>query len=233
MNVPDLSRIANRLAESGLILRGGFNFVGEEARPCDPSGMPARAVLLIGNAGAAHWSRFTQWRKAQPATLSNPLDSWARMVIDTVAREVGAKILMPNDRPFAPFQQWAMRAEGLAPSPLGILIHPVYGLWHAYRGALLFDAEVSLHEAGKQLHPCDLCHGKPCLNACPIGAFSGAGFAYEACKAHVRSPRGAACREGCLARNACPLGTEYRYPVEAQTFHQNAFAGISSGAAVV
>ena len=37
-----------------------------------------------------------------------------------------------------------MRAEGLKPSPIGILMHPQFGLWHAYRGALLFDVEIEL-----------------------------------------------------------------------------------------
>ncbi len=31
-----------------------------------------------------------------------------------------------------------MAAEGLKPSPLGLLMHPEYGLWHGYRGAILF-----------------------------------------------------------------------------------------------
>ena len=36
----------------------------------------------------------------------------------------------------------------------------------------------------------------------------------------LRSPWHEACHEGgCLARNACPVGTEYRYPAEVQAFH--------------
>jgi epoxyqueuosine reductase QueG len=118
-----------------------------------------------------------------------------------------------------------MRAEGLRPSPLGVLMHPQYGLWHAYRGALLFDAELSFPKTGTPVHLCDSCDGKPCLKACPVGAYSEAGFAYEDCLAHVRGPKGSACRSGgCLDRNACPYGTAYRYPAEAQAFHMTAFA---------
>ena len=40
-----------------------------------------------------------------------------------------------------------MRAEAVAPSPLGILIHPDYGLWHAYRGALAFAERLALPRA--------------------------------------------------------------------------------------
>ena len=36
---------------------------------------------------------------------------------------------------------------------------------------------------------------------------------------------GAPCRDGgCLDRNACPYGTEYRYPADVQAFHMAAFA---------
>ena len=73
-----------------------------------------------------------------------------------------------------------MRAEGLKPSPLGILMHPEYGLWHAYRGALLFDVEISIQVPHEPIHLCDLCIGKPCLKSCPVDAYSDAGFAYQA-----------------------------------------------------
>ena len=59
--------------------------------------------------------------------------------IDPLARSVGAMALYPFDGPpYRPFQRWAMRAEPVAPSPLGLFIHPEYGLWHAYRAALVF-----------------------------------------------------------------------------------------------
>ena len=212
-----LSEIAAALAPHGLISRGGVTL--------DDAAL--RSVLLVGNAGASYWPRFSRWWREQPEDLANPLDTWSRTVIGEVAEKFGARVVMPNDRPFAPFQQWAMRAEGLRPSPLGLLIHPVHGLWHAYRGALAFDVEIPIQGAGEVIHPCDLCIGKPCLNACPVDAFSAAGFVYEACVEHVRSPHGARCRErGCLARNACPVGVDYRYPAEVQAFHQKAFAGL-------
>lgn len=220
-------KISAALAAHGLILRGGFDFSPGEAAPPGPSGEPARAVLLVGNAGAAHWPHFSRWRETQRPDQSDPLDAWSRMVIGAVAERVGARLLMPNDRPYAPFQQWAIRAEGTRPSPLGILIHPEYGLWHAYRGALLFDVETLIQAPRASIHPCDACAGKPCLKPCPAGAFDGAGFGYRACLSHVRGAEGESCRSlGCLARNACPEGAAYRYPAAVQAFHQRAFAGL-------
>jgi len=218
-------KLALALAEYGLILRGGFNFGPDDNPPTALSGAPARAVLLVGQAGATPWPHFQDWRRKQPADLENPLDTWCREVIGRIAQDFGARAVSPSDRPFLPFQQWAMRAEGLKPSPLGILMHPEYGLWHAYRGALLFDVERAAEPVHEPIHLCDACVGKPCLKACPVDAYNPAGFAYEDCLVHVRGPEGKPCRSiGCLDRNACPFGIAYRYPAEMQAFHMKAFA---------
>ncbi|CCV14498.1 4Fe-4S dicluster domain-containing protein [Mesorhizobium sp. STM 4661] len=217
--------IAAALARDGLILRGSFNFADGEEATFGLSG--AKSVLLVGQAGAAPWPHFLRWREIQPLAIADPLDTWARQVIGAVADEFGARAVSPSDRPYLPFQQWAMRAEGLRPSPLGILMHPQYGLWHAYRGALLFEDEISVQSAEAAIHLCDACVGKPCMKSCPVDAYSPKGFAYQSCLAHVRGPNGEPCRNGgCLDRNACPYGTAYRYPAEVQAFHMAAFAGL-------
>lgn len=216
--------ISAALLRYGLISRGGFNFGDDEDAPPGPSGAPAKAVLLVGQDGAAPWPHFVEWRRTQPADLAHPLDTWSAETIGTVAEEFGARAVSPSDQPFLPFQQWAMRAEGLRPSPLGILMHPEYGLWHAYRGALLFDRPIGIHPRSAGVHPCDGCASKPCLSTCPVGAFTFGGFAFETCMEYLRSPQGGACLAGgCLARNACPIGTRYRYPVEVQAFHMAKF----------
>jgi hypothetical protein len=131
---PDIAAIAAALATSGLVLRGGFGFADDDARPPGPGGRPAKSVLLVGQAGASIWPHFSRWREVQVRDLANPLDTWSREMIGAVASRFGAHAVFPFEKPYLPFQQWAMRAEGLRPSPLGILMHPEYGLWHAYRG---------------------------------------------------------------------------------------------------
>ncbi|WP_378950386.1 hypothetical protein [Mesorhizobium sp. ANAO-SY3R2] len=225
MSLFKLEDISAALAGHGLIQRGGFAFGEADDAPPGPSGLPARSVLLVGQAGAAPWPHFQRWRKTQPAELQNPLDSWSREVIGAVAQKFGACAVSPSDRPYMPFQQWARRAERLKPSPLGILMHSEYGLWHAYRGALLFDVEIPFQVPHEPIHLCDLCPGKPCLKACPVDAYTETGFAYQACLGHVRGPQGGACRGGgCLDRNACPYGAAYRYPADVQAFHMASFA---------
>jgi epoxyqueuosine reductase QueG len=133
--------------------------------------------------------------------------------------------VFPSDKPYLPFQQWAMRAEGLRPSPLGILIHPKYGLWHAYRGAIVFDEEILIQEPNVQIHPCDLCLGKPCLSACPVGAFLGEEYHVGACRSHLATEAGKDCNNGgCKSRLACPVGHEYAHVREQMRFHMDAFA---------
>jgi hypothetical protein len=104
-------------------------------------------------------------------------------------------------------------------------MHPRFGLWHAYRGALLFERDLAIAPLEDPIHICDRCTGKPCLKACPVGAHAVTGFDHAACLAHVRGDAGEPCRlGGCLDRNACPQGGAYRYPAAMQAFHMAAFA---------
>lgn len=224
-------KIASALLPHGLILRGGFDFDEGEDRPAGPSGARARSVVLVGSAGAGWWPEVRRWLDSQPGAHREPLDTWSREIVGRIAAQAGARLVMPNDRPYAPFQQWAMRAEGLKPSPIGLLMHPDYGLWHAYRAGLLFDEPLSAEMPGAAdgpVHFRDACAAKPCLKACPVQAHSQQGFVHRDCLDHVRGPNGAPCRDsGCLDRNACPVGTDWRYPAEVQAFLQRAFAGLS------
>ncbi|MGX5842030.1 hypothetical protein ACWGTI_15030 [Mesorhizobium sp. ArgA1] len=216
--------IAAALSANGLILRGCVTFAEGEEVPSGLSRASAKSALLVGHAGAAPWQHFLRWRERQAQTIANPLDTWSREVIGAVAQDFGARAVSPSDKPYLPFQQWAMRAEGLKPSPLGILMHPKYGLWHAYRGALLFEDEIAVEASQASIHLCDACVEKPCMKSCPVDAYSQDGFAYQSCLAHVRGADGSPCRTGgCLDRNACPYGTGYRYPADVQAFHMAAF----------
>lgn len=217
-----MNGLEEALGEFGLMPRGGFSIAEDEAAPSGPSGGPTRSVLLVGHGGGTIWPHFTAWLKAQEHDPDDPLDAWSRDVINGIAVRFGARAVYPFDKPWLPFQQWAMRAEGLKPSPLGILMHPRFGLWHAYRGALLFDVDISIQAPGNPIHLCDVCGGKDCMNSCPAGAVSGADFDAEACAGWLRSDDGKPCRfGGCVARAACPHG-DFRYGAEQAAFHMAA-----------
>ena len=142
-----------------------------------------------------------------------------------LAKKLGAVALHPNDKPYRPFQQWAMRAESVYASPIGILIHPTFGLWHAYRMALVFDEKIQgLPEKTGATNPCDTCERKPCMSTCPVNAFSADGYDVPECVAYLKTPSGRACHDGgCQARMACPVAVEHRYVTAQRAFHGASF----------
>lgn len=199
------------VAPTGMVARGGFEAV------------PAQTIVVIGNIGGAMWPTF----RAAEQPVDDPLDSWTRSVLAPIAASLGAGFVHPSDEPFQPFQQWAQRAEGITQSPIGLLIHTQYGLWHAYRGAFLFPFALDgLPPPAGDPSPCLSCAGQPCLSACPVDAFTIGSYDADACRAHVRSRRQPVCIEaGCAARLACPVGTEHTYGPDQMNFHMKAFVG--------
>ncbi|CAN7339421.1 MULTISPECIES: 4Fe-4S dicluster domain-containing protein [Ensifer] len=220
-----LETVRAALEPHGLFLRGTLNFASGDAAPLLSDGRPAASVALIGNVGGSLWQPFVRWRESAPDHGGNdPLDTWSKSVIGEIARGSGATAYFPSDPPWQPFQQWAMRAEGLKTSPLGILIHPRYGLWHGYRGALAFDEPLAADSERLASHPCDTCVDKPCISACPAGALERLQFDVGRCRSYLRTEAGrSGCLEhGCLARDACPVGQDYRYPPAQLRFHMSA-----------
>ncbi|WP_412049585.1 ferredoxin [Hoeflea sp. Naph1] len=225
--------LENALAEKGLRLRGWMRLDATSA-PIMTEGALSSALCLVGHAGGEFWPSFAEWCNQHPGT-TDPLDSWSKAVIAPIAAAAGGEAVFPSDRPWHPFQQWAMAAEGLKASPLGMLIHPEFGLWHGYRGAILFGAEAAasfgVAEAERAQirvspHPCDSCVDKPCLLRCPVGAFTHDGLAVSTCREYLASDNGKqGCMvSGCLAREACPVGLKYRYGEVQMRFHMAAFA---------
>jgi epoxyqueuosine reductase QueG len=177
-------------------------------------------LILIGNAGPDMFRRFA--RERDPSR--DLMDDWCREVIGRLARDLDARAVYPFDKPPLPFLTWARRANAGHVSPLGMNIHSVYGLWHAFRAALLFPVAFDLPPNSAGAHPCESCDGKPCLSACPVGAFSGRDYDVPRCIDHISSPKGADCMTGgCLARRACPVGRPFTYGREQMQFHMRAF----------
>lgn len=215
-----LKDIEARFESSGLSMRGGFNFEPGEHAPALENGRPARGLVLIGNVGPGLWATFAP----HSGEGNNPLDDWTKRTVSPIALKLGARAIYPSDKPYQPFQRWAMRAEPVYPSPLGMLIHPDHGLWHAYRAALLFGVEVRLTSRDLRASPCDNCRDRPCLSACPVGAFCDGAYDVGACANHLRASGQPKCAEvGCRARDACPVARGQRYGDAQIRFHMAAF----------
>ena len=207
------------------ICRQGFTPLGwivpeaDDGVPPLEDGGTAQFIILVGNAGPSMFNRF--WRERKPAIDS--LDEWCRQVIGKLADELDARAVFPFDRPALPFLQWAKRSGASHQSPLGLNIHADFGLWHAYRAALIFAAAFDIPPI-KSKRPCDSCAGRPCLSACPVTAFNGQAYDVDACVDHIALPRGAECMTaGCLARRACPVGQAFAYEPAQMQFHMKAF----------
>ncbi|MEM7498663.1 MAG: ferredoxin [Pseudomonadota bacterium] len=206
------------LAPAGLMVTGAFHPAPGEAAE------GIATLCLIGAAGAAMWPAFAagpEYADGAP----DPLDRWSARVIGEAAASLGARTLFPfGGPPWQPFMAWAGRAEGAAPSPIGMMVTPARGLHASWRGALGFSGRLDLSRMpAPGPHPCPPC-AAPCRTACPVDAFGEAGYDTAACAAHVRSAAGTECRErGCLARRACPASAPIA-PAQA-AFHLAAFVG--------
>ena len=216
----DLGEIEYALRETGLSPRGAFHPAAGDGVPQLAPDTPARSLVLAGNAGPQMWRAFAAARADSGLTL----DQWSERVLTGLAARLGARAVFPFERPYLPFQRWAQRAEACYPSPLGLLIHPDYGLWHGYRGALLFASAIALPPPDRRASPCASCADRPCLNACPARAFDGGAYDVPACVRHLATAPEPACMDGgCLARDACPVGRDYRYVPAQARFHMRAF----------
>ncbi len=204
----------------GLTPRGDFRPSPQDGVPDLAPGRPSVTVVMVGNVGPDMWEAFTATRDP----MRDRLDDWTRDVVTAIADRLGGAAHFPFSRPYLPFQRWAMRAEPCWISPLGILIHPDHGLWHAYRGALVFAERLDPPPKEVRTNPCDSCADKPCLRSCPAAAFDLEGYDVAACVVHIATDAGRDCMEtGCRARRACPVGSDLRYAPAQAAFHMRAF----------
>jgi hypothetical protein len=218
-------RDIERAAElQGLRLRGGFAVAPDDAVPPLAGGRAAVTLVLLGAIGGSLWPAFSRSPELADG-LPDPLDRWSRRVVGALAEHCGAAALFPfGGPPYLPFQRWAARAEPVAPSPLGLFIHPRYGLWHSYRGALAFAETLQVPPREELASPCESCAAKPCLSTCPVGAFSPGGYDVQGCVAHLQLAVGERCMQSaCQARRACPVAPDLGYEEAQARFHMAAF----------
>lgn len=194
---------------------------------CAPHGLTVLGVVerhaLIGMT-AEGWDVFRSSAEYRDGD-KDPLDRWSMRALPDLADTLGARdVVYPfGGPPYAPFIRWAFDSGETFPSPVGMLVHHRAGFWISFRGALVFDADIPAEKADS---PCPSC-AQPCATACPVQALApGKDYDVPACRAHVASPKGAACREGgCLVRRACPVSVSFGRAEEQSAFHMRAFLG--------
>lgn len=180
-----------------------------------------RQLILLGHGGKQLWARV----QAAGMAGEHPIDDY---VIQTVAQVFAGhfadnsyRIVYPGTAPVG-LQQLGSLAGWHHPSPFMVGIDCEWGSWFAYRAAILADTDFLPFLLVDRSHPCPTCSGRPCISACPAAAMADGGFALDKCLAYRRQ-EGSACQFTCLARSACPVGSEHRYS-EAQLRHTYAIS---------
>ena len=230
MNLLESEKIADGvqfLAENGLNLFAVLDCatLPEVIQESLPEG-GFRRLVLLGNGGSAFWQALQ--RHGMDAV--DPVDRFslllAQTFIDDYLGEAHSEMVYPSSKHMIPLQQLGTLAGWHHPSPLGIGIHDVYGLWFAYRTAFVTTAVIPRHcSPQNETSPCDTCRDKPCVAACPGGAVASfsAGQAVpslnlQACIPH-RLKTHSSCADRCLSRMACPIGREHQYTLEQINYH--------------
>jgi epoxyqueuosine reductase QueG len=190
----------------------------------------ARSIVVIGNGGREFWKAFSRHAKENPGwrDRDNPLDDFTRVIIERDVAPVVAQagtahtIIYPfiSNGPTLNFME-AGKAAGLSgPSILGVVVHPVYGPWIAFRAAILLDQLIDAPGEARGFDPCPTCVPRSCISACPADAVSVAnGWDIPKCLTH-RVEVETDCAPRCHARAGCVLGPEHRYPDDELAYHQ-------------
>lgn len=227
----EFEALTDQISRAGLHFFGAFGFTHELCRKGDEH-LAERQGLLVGNAGPGLWAICSQSQEFQDG-LPHPMNRWTARVL----REISSghhldRPIFPFDEPYWPFQRMLAAATGMRQSPLGLFIHPEFGLWQAVRGVLvvphgrkfMIPDNALAGTPENQIHPCDGCKEKPCLSACPVDAFDGKSLDVASCHAHLILNKEPRCMiSGCRARDACPVGRQHRYDGEQVRFHMRGY----------
>lgn len=212
--------LENAFSEYCLLNRGVFNARNDELAEYN-----AQSLVLVGVAGSAFWPKFKKSAEYLDGQF-DPLDRWSKRIGDAFANKYSARAVYPSDGPpYYPFIGWAKHCETVHSSKMGFSIHPEFGLWHAFRFALLFPKKIEVVTTTvESQNPCSSCIKSPCLSNCPVSAYTKNGFDPDKCFEYLQQNENGECRtKGCITRRSCPEGIAYQYVPEHAEFHMTAF----------
>ena len=194
----------------------------------------AKSIVVVANGGGGLWAALKRHAEQDPNWMErdHPLDDFTRSVVEN---EIAPRIREARARYTIVFPFMAGKATlnfielgkaaGLAgPSILGVLIHPKFGPWMAFRAAILVDQLIDEPGEAREFNPCPSCTKRSCIAACPTAAVAfPSGWDIPRCVAY-RIEVEEDCRARCHARVACVVGPEHRYPDdEIAHHHERAF----------
>jgi hypothetical protein len=114
--------LAGELAEQGLAWRGAFHPEPDNKVPPFAGGAPALMVCLFRWTGGEQWPVFARSPEANDG-FPDPLNRWSKRLRDAAAEGLNAAAFYPfGGPPWLDFHRWALKAEPVHRSPLGLLI---------------------------------------------------------------------------------------------------------------
>lgn len=168
-----------------------------------------KQLILLGHGGRRLWDRV----QASGMAGDDPIDDYSvRTIRRWFAQELPERrfrILFPGPR-IVGLQTLGTLAGWHHPSPLMIGVDTEWGSWYAYRAVVVADTGFAPSPRREGRSACPSCLAPPCIQACPAHALAGGRFDLEACSRYRLGPD-SPCATGCLARQACPAGSEHRY----------------------
>lgn len=181
-----------------------------------------QTLLLLGPDEPNFWPAFQASEEYH--LPQDPLDSWSKRVIGTLAKRLSGRAIFPSDGPpYPPFFRWALATGRSHSSPVNLLVHDHAGLMVSFRGVLALPMRLDLPP--NPASPCQSCATRPCVGRCPVGALTPAGYDVARCKTYLRTKEGQDCMQGCAVRRACPQSQSFGRLPEQSAFHMAAFLG--------
>lgn len=193
------------------------------------------SLVLLGNGGRVFWDALERFGLDKP----NPIDRFSvyltQQLMDQLVSMPQASaeqnlLLYPQTDYLIPLQQLGEIIGWGTPSPIGNSISAEFGLWFAFRSAFLTTVALPPTQAKPRPSPCESCVDKPCQAVCPAQAVfeSATQFKLNACIDYRLQPN-AMCQSRCMARQACPIGLDHKYPDWAiNQLYQSSLASIEA-----
>lgn len=208
-----------RLSAQGLNLQAVFNLAELPAdilASLSAADQAYRQLLLIGHGGPLLWQRLALQGRAG----DDPVDTFSRTQIAAWldAEHPGCAYRFAYPGPCALNLQRLGELAGwhhASPFMLGVNSH--WGSWFAYRAVVLADTCLAPTSPLPGTAPCSDCASRICIARCPARALDD-GCNLRACMDY-RLRADSACKDRCLARNSCPVGSSQRYSSEQISYH--------------
>lgn len=176
-----------------------------------------RQLIVLAHGGKKLWSAF----KKSGIKSENPIDGFTCQTIQHFFNDrhkgMHYEILYPNG-PMLDLQKLGALAGWHHPSPFMVGINQNWGPWFAYRAVILADSDFDLTTREKNPSPCDSCSDKPCITKCPGKAYEKGQLILKKC-IDYRKQTPSHCKDKCLSRLACPVGSSHRYEKDQMAYH--------------